>query len=56
MKKTTFQSLSKKQKKLARAAVLDTSMRRAEIEPTKAELRAQLAEAVRNTQAKGRAA
>lgn len=49
MRKTTFQNLSDKQKRLARHAVLDTSLRRAEREPTKQELRDMAAQAFRNT-------
>jgi hypothetical protein len=49
MTRRAFDHLSKRQKRLARHAVTDTSLRRAEREPSKQELRDIAAEAFRNT-------
>lgn len=58
MRKTTFQSLSQKQKRLTRNAVQETSFLRSLRQPTKAELRQMAEQAFKNTAAmqKGKAA
>lgn len=58
MKKSIFQSLSQRQKKLARNALIETAFLRSVREPSKSELRAIAEQAFKNTAAlpKGKAA